>query len=342
MSPRRFPGFVPPPRPQTVSIEAYTRNGGAYLEIFSYGVRYTVDPTRLVFAVRRRGVAGAQPAPFAVRLRTPHIVRDELDREGSGSGVRVFEADAEFPRASSLAGMYDVTLDAAPDFARTGGGAALPVTTFASNGGTIAVWYPAEHAAVDLAALQRRFVGRDAYAYGGIAMGCADSSKGYLAATPLRVRTIARAAGRVEYLGTGSTLRWDGSASFFAVDPLRIVFVPPQAKPFFTGSGGWGGASTDRDACPAIDLADWQVDETLATEPPPPGIGRDPYTGPTPHVGMTRGEIAWILGFPTIFDDRAGALSRSVWPYAGHAPFASSVTFDGDRVAAYDPPGRLP
>jgi hypothetical protein len=57
---------------------------------------------------------------------------------------------------------------------------------------------------------------------------------------------------------------------------------------------------------------------------------------------MTRDDVAFRLGFPSEFADRAEFNRRREWHYVRDGPFSSTVVFCGQRVFRYDPPGGLP
>ena len=248
-----------------------------------------------------------------------------------------------FHQPPSGPGFYRVRLLALPGFARTRLGHALGYGDWSRMGAKfqVVMWWP--NAARERATLSRarhRFVGKSTYAFGGIGLGCPPRWFNlYRAAVPVRVRAIERERGRIEELWTGAIPTWgdDDVRHFYAFDPLRFFVDTPLATPFVRE----GSAMPSTQACPAFDLADWQLPITLSSTAPPATLGLHASFAPL-HVGMSRSTVIWLRGFPNEFADRRTMLRQSRWSYGG-GPFDSyAVNFRNDRVTAFTTPAPMP
>ncbi len=206
--------------------------------------------------------------------------------------------------------------------------------------GIQSVFVPDEaHGDPVLASVRKRFAGRTAYGFGGVVLACEpDWENFYAADVPFVVRDVVRDRGTVT-LGTGTTTAWSpfGESRFDAVDPLRFIVTLPRTKPF--GSNGGDGRSvspgTPSAGCPALVLADWQVDRTITTSTPPrlrfgdpPGRFRDV------RIGEPRAEVAWKLGYPTGFEPLAAVHIAPTWHYDRVMLERFDVSFGHDRVVS--------
>ncbi len=240
-------------------------------------------------------------------------------------------------------GFYRVALQAEPGFASTRSGSVLPYGDWSRADATLHfnMWWPHDtYGDSSLARMRRRWVGKNMYGFGGIALGCQPKWLNiYNAATPVRVRAVVRDRGQVEELWTGTTVHWgnDAARRFFAMSPLRFIVERPIAKPL-----GFGG-STQRtsERCPAVVLADWQVSEMFSSVPPPKSISVQNIGTPL-RIGMSRADVVWLNGFPNEFGDRVALLSQRVWAYDDGPGDAYHVTFRNGRVAAFTKPVGLP
>lgn len=112
--------------------------------------------------------------------------------------------------------------------------------------------------------------------------------------------------------------------SFYAKDPIRIVFETPKMPPIGTNYGVTGRPGS----CPALVLADFQIDLAISTSTPPNGI-----TESNPiRVGMSRAALIWTWGFPWEIADRKSLLKENVWHY-GIGLAAYTVYFKNGEVA---------
>ena len=185
-----------------------------------------------------------------------------------------------------------------------------------------------------LDAMRRRFVGRNVYGFGGVAAGCAPRWLNFYAAdAAFVVRDVVRDRKRVAALATGTTTAWSPAATtrYFALDPLRFIVTLPTVKPY--GSNYDPGQPAGR--CPALRLADWQVDRMITTSRPPPlRFGDPPGRLHDVHTGESRAEVAWRLGYPTGFDTMQALRTARTWRY-DRVPLENfSVVFRRDRVIA--------
>jgi hypothetical protein len=191
------------------------------------------------------------------------------------------------------------------------------------------LWQPDEsNGDAVLQRVRERYVGKTVYGYGGLTMSCAPQwSRTYSATAPLRIVSIDRERGSTATLGAGTQLGINVlGPSFTAVDPLRIVFAPPAAKPVGENFHVTGRPGT----CPALVLADFQVDLAITLTRPPPGV-RTPEA--SLRVGMTRDDVIWSRGYPWEIADR-GTLRREATWYYGSGIGAYAVAFRGDRVVS--------
>jgi hypothetical protein len=173
---------------------------------------------------------------------------------------------------------------------------------------------------------RKRFAGRDVYGFGGIGVECGNLSTGYDVGKALHVRDVVRDTGRFDELGTGSTNHshdpWN--PHFFAYEPLRLL-VDMRAG----------------NVCPALILADWQLDTAITTASPPP-LPKLPANHPQLRKGMSRSEVAWRFGYPPGFAGLAELNRAQVWSYEGGAYLNFAVRFRDDRVASFTMPQTMP
>jgi hypothetical protein len=236
--------------------------------------------------------------------------------------------------------MYDVQLHAAAGFGQTESGAPLvwsyPVSW------PVHVWWPDESQGDPvLAELRRRLIGKNIYGYGGIVIDCDPRwFKTYGATAPIHVTDVQRDRGRLEQLWTGSTTHWGNEAAihFFAQDPIRIITEIPPVPEIAQGGSNIEGAPA---RCPAIVLADWQVDATISTTAPPP-LPNDPFSSHVISVGMSRKEVAWRLGYPNEFAGKSTMDREAVWQYKDSPLGWFHVTFRDDKVTSFTRPGMPP
>ena len=331
-----------PATPQSVALELRASDGVASLDAFSIGEPYTIDPRKLSFRARAYRDHGASPVPLAVTLGTPQSVPS--NGVHPEAGLRTYTMTAVFPKSPGPPGMYELEVTAAPGFAETGDGAALPLRDWSrpSAPWRVFMWWPnTGDGDASLQHAQKRFAGHDVFGYGGIVISCPQWFNAYGSRTPVRVRDVVRDTGRIEELWTGATVHGGDEMAphFFAVAPLRLLVAKPADQPL--GVGGSSGTSSSTARCPALALADWQLDATLSLEPPPPLPKLD---GDYPQLrkGMTKDEVAWRFGYPRTFDDAVAFQRADRWVYDGN-PFNSFwIAFRNGRAVAFSGSRSMP
>jgi hypothetical protein len=301
------------------------------------GEPYVIDPSKLTFTATRYGRDDDPGKPVDLALGSPVFVPPlEVD------GLREYVIPVTFGGPPDGPGMYDVTLNAADGFARTqSDGTPLRFGDWsrAASRWHVLVYWPDEGAGdAALRRLRERLVGATIYGYGGITIECQPNfTSSYDADDGVHVRNVMRETGTAQQLWMGKGGN-DGAPNFFAVNPLRIVVDVPDARPRATG--GTAGASNDR--CPKISLADWQVDLTLSTIPPPASL-LDRLNGERKVAGgMSRRDVAWQLGYPPEFASLDDINHETAWTYDYGGYDNSSVEFRSGLVTSYDPPNTGP
>jgi hypothetical protein len=114
--------------------------------------------------------------------------------------------------------------------------------------------------------------------------------------------------------------------AFYAKDPIRFVFALPSVA----ASGENFHVVGTAGACPALIMADFQVDLALSETPPPVTIWP---SSRQPRVGDSRDDIIWNRGFPWEIQDRANLLKQNRWQY-GVGIGGYSITFKNDHVSS--------
>lgn len=306
-------------------------NGTAALYVATFGVHYRLDSSKLWFDARRYGVRGATRHRLAAHFGMP----EETAPGGNGS-LQTDTVAVDFGAAPDGPGMYDLYLHEDPGYAVTDAGDALPFGDWgrAPTEWHEYVWWP--DTSGDDASLERArasYAGKNVYAYGGSEIGCppqwANVYSDWGIAIP--VHSIVRDSGGIAELWTGAIIHQgnDMALHFFAVSPLRVIVGLPATKA--QGSGGSSTAAIG--ACPSVVLADWQLDVTFGTSPPPAAV--PPYPGVRVSPGMSRDEIAWMLGYPNEFGDRATLRAQSVWEYNDGPRDLQRLGFTNDTFTAF-------
>jgi hypothetical protein len=316
-----------------VGLSLEIREGEADLVLTGEADSYRIDPRKLWFTARRRGSAYGEKLPLQVSVgavsRVPSRDYNAYQRFTS------YRMNATLHGPPGKPGLYEVEIHASPGFARSGEGSEVDLATpYPGEGPWAIIWWPDTGGGdPELAQVRRRFVGHDVYAYGGSAIGCPTWFRRYGASTPLHVRAIARDRGRVEQLATGPTFFWGLDAAqipFIAVEPLRLVVGLPAAHPNDVDTLD----ATDgiQEPCPAMLIADWQVDLLLDTRRPPPGADDLGVV----RLGMSRDEVIWRNGYPSTLGDRSELRRQAVWGYDFGGPgVAYTVTFRHDHVTSF-------
>lgn len=189
------------------------------------------------------------------------------------------------------------------------------------------LWIPDEaHGDHVLRELRERFVGKTVHGYGGVAMSCPPQwTHLYGPSAPLRVASVLRDTGLIESVGTGTQLGIGAyGPAFYAKDPIRIVF--DDSKVPYSGINYHIGGHPGR--CPALVLADFQVDLAITTRRAPTGVTS---TSEPLHIGMSRTSVVWSRGYPWEIADRQTLLKENVWHY-GVGLSAYTVSFERGRV----------
>ena len=323
------------PRPQSADV-GFGAQGAFEVGVSSFGKKFTVDPTKLHFAIRPWN-ATAAPVPFGAQIGAPVLDRS-FDQARPPGTLTSYHLTVVFPTRPARPGMYDVTAEADPGFARYDDGTELPVGSWPRAD----VYWPDEAGSdAGLRTARDALENRTVYGYGGIVVTChASLYSTYLADVGVPVRSVERRHNTVERMWTGPmTSRGNEQAySFLAVDPLVVHAEYPSAKWFSTGGGG----PTDGDApCPGFTLADpWHIGLTITTTKPPPLPGGDAQF--TIAVGMSRDDVARRRGYPQGYFSRASLDAQSVWEYDDALMDQYKVTFSNDRVASFTVPPRMP
>ncbi|HEX3464463.1 MAG TPA: hypothetical protein VHS78_10490 [Candidatus Elarobacter sp.] len=315
-------------RQQDVRIDFQVSDATIRLEVFS-SAPFTIDPAALHFSLRPY-------RNFAVDTATPPIAAAATLGTPIPGGVpqRPIYQITVSVAPPAKPGMYELAADTDPAFARTVNGTSLPVRRFPSAGiGAIAAWWPDERGGdPGLRAIQARFTGRVAHAYGGVVRTCDVPGESwgteYRAETPLRVEAVTREQGRVALLREGAGAG-DYGFRFIAFDPIAIRIANPHDTPPSYG------------ACPfVVRYADpWHVETGLTVAVLPKFSATHGFPV---RRGMSRDEVVWRMGYPDQYGTVASFRALDRWTYVEPAPYAWWVEFENDRVVAVQPPGNLP
>ncbi len=230
------------------------------------------------------------------------------------------------------------------DFARSPDGAELKYGDWSSADSTLSfnLWWPNQDSTdPTIENVRKEISGKSVYGYGGIDISCPHWHKMYAATVPIAVHDVVRERGKVE-LWTGSTVHWgnDSALHFFAIDPLRMVVDIPSTKPI--ALGGSNQPTSDESPCPALVLADFQIDVILSTQPPSREATILLQRSYALSVGMTRAAVAWQRGYPNEFGDREQLDRENVWQYFDGPLDGYSITFADDRVVSFTKPQGMP
>lgn len=320
--------YAQPGQDARIAIE--TVNGALRLRVFSCCRPFTVDPRALRFTVRAydgfRLDPNAPVRPVEVRLG-PMARQSDLGPQTQHAYVIPIVVVAP-----ARPGMYELSVDAAPGFARAEDGAALPEHRFPVVGiGAIAAWWPDDR--VDDAGLRdvrARFQNRVVHGYGGLALACPTWGTQVGPETGISVGSVNREVGSAAVLTTGATWSGDVAFHFLAFDPLALHLV--------------NAIGSSPRLLPPCDLAlrfadPWHVDTSLTTARPPRLARSNDFPV---RVGMSRNEVVWRRGYPNAYGTVASFRAQDHWDYISPTPFSWSVTFAHDRVVEVHPPGRLP
>ncbi len=214
----------------------------------------------------------------------------------------------------------------------------------------------------EAARLERAYAGRLVWTVGGSNLGCVSAgatvaSGSVESDSAFAVDHVFRAAGLpTHFNGIGGFGGSDRSSAFITDDPIIVVLYPVGPTKFGGASySNVGGAQPNlfdlRRDCVAFSarFADgWDFERSfrrasLENEHPDWDAATLAHIRTNEvRVGMTHEMIAWMLGYPPVFGTSTAVDRLEKWDYDNPAPFASTVYFRGDRVAAYDPPGFLP
>lgn len=316
-----------------VRIAFQTENGLARLEVFSGPDAFVVDPHALRFTVR--AYRGFRPDPTApaqpIHVEVGPSVA--VPNAGTRPAYRIAIAVASPPRP----GMYELSADALPGFARTANGDELPARRFLNAGiGAIVAWWPDERGGdPGLRDVRARFANRAVHGYGNgnIPLQCPNWATA-VGPAGVRIGAVVREVGHAEVLQPGTTWGGDVGPQFLAFDPLALRVVGGPAPPQLPSP------------LPALVPCDftlhfadpWHVDTSIATAAPP----RLPMgKGFAVRPGTSRDEVVWRYGYPNEFGTAASLRAENEWRYLSPTPFSWSVTFEHDRVVHVDPPGEL-
>jgi hypothetical protein len=115
-----------------------------------------------------------------------------------------------------------------------------------------------------------------------------------------------------------------------------VLLDRPATAPRFTG----GTSIQSSERCPAIVLADWQLDLTLSTTAPSIAPSDRPFD--LLQIGMSREEVAWRFGYPHELADLQTLASASKWDYDSDPYDAFWIAFSNDSVSAFQKPSGGP
>lgn len=259
------------------------------------------------------------------------------------------------------AGLYRASLEALPE--SVSGGDGSPRDAPAAEPTPVSIPPVPSDGGVDghVAALRRRYVGTTVQGFGDLTLSCDPPyvalprmgsglplpphllPAGLPTAPPnpqltvdvgrdpsLVVSAIDRPAGPngLWTLGGAVTTRYGGVGSFASVMPVRVRFAYRTR-----------GAGAPLHGCrgPHLALADWEVERTLWIHAPALQARAEPA------IGMSRIQVAHLLGYPDAIGTPAELDRLTTWHYpAVLQPFDSSVTFAHGRVAQYRAPQSPP
>jgi len=323
---------VPGPRAlpvQDVRIVFETANGALQLRAFA-SVLYTVDVRALKFSLRPYDAfyvdRYAQPQPIAVDVGQPVSSTPSGQQAANEYIIPIVVAAPPRP------GMYELSADPSPDFARDANGRTLPSWRYPLVGiGAIAAWWPDERGGdPGLRDVRARFAARAVHTYGHIGLACPNWGTQTTPEIGVDLGTVTRETGRAAVLQTGAT--WGGGDhgfTFLAFDPLALQVTDAHVAP---------PPALNLTACDyVLRFADpWHVDIALTTAAPPGDLA-----APV-RIGMSRQDVVWRVGYPNAYGTVASFRAQERWDYDAPAPFAWSVTFAKDRVVQVHPPGSLP
>ncbi len=345
------------------SVEGYT------VSFDSRTAGFTVDATKL--HVDRTSLAGVVQAHDVVAFAS--LPQTTIGPPGP---AQVTVVHLRVPRTALLPGMQALVVRSDSGAVLRGG---APVV-LATLGGMTPVHVDVGDPSND-ATLQRRFDGTNVYGYGPLALRCGTDAIPFVTVntrphTTLRVARVERTHGSaLLYAGYDTS---DYAFAFKAIDPLRVVF-DPNVRPEIGGmSFSLPAASVPAASmsapeevgrprpktpgallrhfkhpdpitqsitrqvyttgCRALEtvVADgWQIERLMTTRVPAFGLADI-------KIGQTHEQVASIAGFPSVYATKAELMQMAEWHYDLPAPFSAVVTFDGDRVARYQPPGDLP
>ena len=313
--------------------------GSATLHAFGlgapFGAPYDIDPSKLTFTARPFGHPDVPPHRVDATIGAPSFVPPEGSGAPADQRLREYAMPITFGKAPGKPGMYEVELHAAEGFARAKDGTPLPFGNWSrpSEKWQLLMWWADETSGDRVLAHKRnQLVGRDVYAYGGSALRCGPNVAAFDASAPLRVVAIEREQRRVAMLWPGVHGGNDLAPRFMAIEPLRFVLRAPPA-----GHRQSFGGNIEGDDCPAVELADWQIDATFSLKPPPESLDLSRGVQAL-HVGMKRDDVAWLLGYPTDLAGRVKMLHERTWLYDSGAYSTTTVVFSGDRVTSFQLP----
>lgn len=317
------------PAQPDVRIGFGVTDGAIHLDVFS-STPFTIDPAALHFTLRPYRNFDVDGTARAFRAETT-LGKPVLGGVLLRPSYDVTLSVAPPPKP----GMYQLSAETDPGFARTADGKPLPLTRFpAAALSAMAAWWPDERGGdPGLRTIRTRFTGHVAHAYGQAVRSCetprASWGTSYPAETPLHVEAVTRERGRVALLQVGSGTG-DFAFRFLAFDPIALRITSPGEP-----------SIPNVPHCPfVLRYADpWHIETALTVAAPPP-FG--PPRGFPVRVGMSRDEVVWRMGYPDQYGTVASFRALDRWTYVEPTPFAWWVQFKNDRVVDVHPPGNLP
>ncbi|HET7815084.1 MAG TPA: hypothetical protein VFL13_12005 [Candidatus Baltobacteraceae bacterium] len=204
----------------------------------------------------------------------------------------------------------------------------------------------------NVTSLNERYDGKRVWGRGGLAALCApgaagaELSFGAPATESFIVKRVFRVYKSSYEFGIGPQVgAWSGGRQSSFVDESPVVIwldVPKNTK--FVSSGGYSpGAGTPSGsgdgACAAYFtmFSDaWDMDRAYT-------FSASPYAQSEVAAGMTREQVARILGYPAVYGPVEKIMASKAWRYDNLPPFSYWVYFDDNgRVTKFGTDGRLP
>jgi hypothetical protein len=214
--------------------------------------------------------------------------------------------------------------------------------------------------------LNRRYDGKNVWGRGGFGASCVLNAPGGTwgasgpSAHPIVVRRVFRIYRNVDMaIGPQIGAMGGGRKSEYYDESPLVVWLSVPDDTVFSSVSGTGSIRVQtvsahapasaaplrvnpmgpNDACVAYYtyFADaWDMDRAYSLVPPPAGLREM-------RNGLTHEQVAWVLGYPSMYGSPAQLDALRAWRYDNLPPFDYWVYFDAnDRVVKFGPDGQLP